>query len=340
MKKLITAALSLMSMVCMSVFALAGSLDSPGAPSAGSGMYTLQNLYDYIVSGTALEAKTSFQEPSAAPGSTMKTTKEIGDALKSSFDQCNATTADSVEQGKPFFCTQPGSWGVQTGTLSALPRPTATPTITPTSTPTPTPTPTPTFPCGTAFTDSRNSKVYNTVLIGTQCWMQENLDYDNGCIGIGLVDGCSVDRGGCAYYPGGPYTNEGLLYQYSAAIAVCPAGWHLARDSELCTMEALLAEGCLCPTGRNVCAGVGKHMATWTLNGDNSSGFSALQSGYWHCDGSGFRTRNDNCTWLSAATPLPTPLAAAFILRPSEDGISNHSDQLPAMGYTVRCIHD
>ncbi|MCX6353999.1 MAG: hypothetical protein NTZ78_03725 [Candidatus Aureabacteria bacterium] len=137
MKKLITAALSLLFAVCMSYTAFAGSLDSPGAPSAGSGMYTLQNLYDYLTNGTALTMQSSFQEPTSGPGSTMKTTKEIGDAVATPFAMCATTTAANVESGKPFFCTQPGSWGVQTGTLVVppTPTPTITPTITPTSTP-------------------------------------------------------------------------------------------------------------------------------------------------------------------------------------------------------------
>ncbi|MCX6354084.1 MAG: hypothetical protein NTZ78_04150 [Candidatus Aureabacteria bacterium] len=142
MKKIIIAALSLTFMVGLSGLAVAGSLDSPGAPSAGSGMYTLQNLYDYLTSGSALTAQSSFQEPTSGPGSTMKTTKEIGDAIKALLDQSDVGT-DNVESGKRFFCTQAGSWGIQTGTLIALPRPTATPTITPTPTITATATPTP-----------------------------------------------------------------------------------------------------------------------------------------------------------------------------------------------------
>jgi len=131
MKNLITIALSIMLMVVLYGLAVAGSLDSPGAPSAGSGMYTLQNLYGYLTSGTALTVQTGFQEPMAGPtAGTMKTTKQIGDDVKALFDLCALTTAEDVRSGHPFFCTQPGSWGVRTGTLVVPPTP--TPTLTPT----------------------------------------------------------------------------------------------------------------------------------------------------------------------------------------------------------------
>jgi len=134
MKKLIMMVLGLMVAVGMAGMAIAGNIDSPGAPSAGSGMYTLQNLYDYLTSGTALTVPGSFQEPGAGPGSTMKSTKQIGDDVKALFVQCNAT-ADKVLQGTKFFCTVAGSWGVKTGTLLC---PTPVPTITPIPTATPT----------------------------------------------------------------------------------------------------------------------------------------------------------------------------------------------------------
>ena len=105
MKKLITVALSLMFVVCLSYTVIAGSLDSPGAPSLGSGMYTLQNLYDYLTSGAALTVQTSFQEPTSGPtAGTMKSTKEIGDDIKAKFVLCDAT-ADKVASGTKFFST-------------------------------------------------------------------------------------------------------------------------------------------------------------------------------------------------------------------------------------------
>ncbi|MCX6354824.1 MAG: hypothetical protein NTZ78_07975 [Candidatus Aureabacteria bacterium] len=133
--------LSVMCAAGLCGMAVAGSIDSAGAPSSGSGMYSLSQIYDYLNSGIEVTPVPAFQEPGAAPGSTMKTTKQIYEDMKAKFDECPATAAN-VESGVKFFCHVSGSWGVQTGTLSALPRPTATPTSTPTITATPTSTPT------------------------------------------------------------------------------------------------------------------------------------------------------------------------------------------------------
>ena len=118
MKKLMTIVLGLMVAVGMAGMAVAGSIDSPGLPSAGSGMYTLQNLYDYLTAGTTLTVSGTFQEPSAGPAGTMKNTKQIGDDVKALFDQGVATAAD-VKSVVKFFSTVAGDWGVKTGTMSA-----------------------------------------------------------------------------------------------------------------------------------------------------------------------------------------------------------------------------
>ncbi|MCX6355619.1 MAG: DUF1566 domain-containing protein [Candidatus Aureabacteria bacterium] len=119
--------------------AVAGSMDFNGAPSGGSGMYSLSQVYDYLNWGTVAPTPGPFREPGVGPGSTMKTLKEIYDDIKAKLDECGATAAD-VKAGKTFFSTLSGSWGVQTG-MWATPTPTNTPTPIPTITPTPTPTP-------------------------------------------------------------------------------------------------------------------------------------------------------------------------------------------------------
>ena len=98
--------------------ALAGNIDSPGTqPSAGSGMYTLQELYDYLVSGIAPSLSGVFGEPAAGPGSTGKTTKGIYDGIKALFDAANAT-AGQVLDNATFFSTDPANWGPTTGTIA------------------------------------------------------------------------------------------------------------------------------------------------------------------------------------------------------------------------------
>jgi hypothetical protein len=49
--------------------------------------------------------------------------REIYEDIQAKYDQC-ITTAAHVESGWPFFCTQPGSWGVQMGTGLMQPTPT------------------------------------------------------------------------------------------------------------------------------------------------------------------------------------------------------------------------
>ncbi|MCX6354141.1 MAG: hypothetical protein NTZ78_04460 [Candidatus Aureabacteria bacterium] len=114
--------------------AVAGSIDSSGPPSSGSGMYSLSQIYDYLNSGTEATPIAGFQGPGLAPGSTMRTTKQIYDDLKAKYDLCPAAAVD-VKSGVRFFSTVPGSWGIRTGTAQLIPTPTPTVTATPTATP-------------------------------------------------------------------------------------------------------------------------------------------------------------------------------------------------------------
>lgn len=80
MKKLVMEALVLV-MVFVSHPVLAGSLDSPAAPTdAGSAMYTLEDVYNRVNDGTTGTKRSGeFTEPSAAPGSTGHTLTELYD---------------------------------------------------------------------------------------------------------------------------------------------------------------------------------------------------------------------------------------------------------------------
>lgn len=111
-------------------------------------------------------------------------------------------------------------------------------------------------PCtGTPTLTDYDGNVYNTVQIGTQCWMKENLRTTHYADGGTMVNSTSVS--GYSYDDNLPYyflpngeanlvANYGLLYNWSAAMrgstgsnsnpscvrGVCPTGWHFPSNPE------------------------------------------------------------------------------------------------------------
>jgi len=109
-----------------------------------------------------------------------------------------------------------------------------------------------TFSCNEAFTDDRDGNTYQTVRIGRQCWMGENLKYLPSVSPLWERSPFhfwrniqNVSRTRPYYYvygyPGkslsevkvtANYRNYGVLYNWSAAMDACPPGWHLPSDEE------------------------------------------------------------------------------------------------------------
>jgi len=77
-----------------------------------------------------------------------------------------------------------------------------------------------------SFTDARDKKTYKTVIIGTQTWMAQNLDYGGKNDDIGKCPGEKAEN--CKKY--------GTLYTWKEAKEVCPAGWHLPTMDEWKTL--------------------------------------------------------------------------------------------------------
>lgn len=136
-----------------------------------------------------------------------------------------------------------------------------------------------------------DGNVYNTVTIGTQVWMQENLKvtkYNNGIV-IGTTTPATlyVPNDSTSKYQWAYEGNEsnvavyGRLYTWYAVTDnrnVCPADWHLPSDAEWTTLTNYLG-------GADVAGGPMKesgtsHWYTPNTGADNSSGFTALPGGY------------------------------------------------------------
>ncbi|GEM_PF-5485730 len=87
------------------------------------------------------------------------------------------------------------------------------------------------FSCGDDEMYDQEGNSYATNMIGTQCWMKEDLATDEDENGNALTSGVS-----------GEYRTDGGDYFYTldASLKVCPSGWHLATDSEWKTLESQL----------------------------------------------------------------------------------------------------
>ena len=174
--------------------------------------------------------------------------------------------------------------------------------------------------CGDTLVDTRDSKEYDTVLIGDQCWMAENLDYDSECTGVTWAN--NVDNGWCGYYTGGPYPNEGLLYQWSAVMAgstaqgtqgICPEGWHIPTDAEIHIIELMYWDGatggCNLNSQTTQCSPAGDILRKAGLCSGRTpcgtSGFDALHAGYRETSNGTFYSRNSSAYFWTSTESSP-----------------------------------
>lgn len=112
-----TLAALVLALVTMTAFA--GDLNAPAAPTdAGSAMFTLEDLYNRLLSGTAGSKRGGgFAEPGAAPAGTMHNLNQIMEKAPT-VDAAGAAPVE-VLAGKKYWSLTAGQWGPQTGTMAA-----------------------------------------------------------------------------------------------------------------------------------------------------------------------------------------------------------------------------
>ena len=183
---------------------------------------------------------------------------------------------------------------------------------------------------------------YNTVTVGTQIWISENLKttkYNDGT-SIPLITNntdwsnatapayCWYNNDQAAY--GNTYGALYNLYVVNTA-KLCPTGWHVPTDTEWTTLTTSLG-------GYSVAGGKLKEsgFAHWSnLNTDatNESGFTALPGGYCLYNGFFYDLGNSGL-WWSATSNIAQELT------------SGSSEIVTVVGYnykyglSVRCVRD
>jgi uncharacterized protein (TIGR02145 family) len=215
-----------------------------------------------------------------------------------------------------------------------------------------------------------DGNVYNTVTIGTQVWMKENLKTtkynDNTSIPLVTIHSAwvALTTPGYCWYNNDAAANKttyGALYNWYAVDAtsnggknVCPTGWHVPTDNEWTTMENYLiangynydgtttgnkyAKAMASASGWSSYSGVGTVGNTDYPAKRNATGFTALPGGYrW--DPEEFINIGSYGSWWSSSEVISTYAWSRYIFCGSEI-VSRISFFGKSNGFSVRCLRD
>ncbi len=225
-------------------------------------------------------------------------------------------------------------------------------------------------PCPNAFlVTDYDGNVYNTVQIGTQCWMKENLRTTHYADGTIIVLGSDISSVTpyryCPQHFSSIVAAYGYLYNWKAVMrnssssaanpsgvqGICPDGWHVPSDAEwaqltnyvsnhsqyVCgndneNIAKALASSSGWLSNNNICT-VGNNCTT-----NNSTGFSALPSGGYSCaagysDNVGFSAAFWSSSECYSGYPYSRHLhSSVTVVSPSYADKNN--------GFSVRCVCD
>lgn len=193
-----------------------------------------------------------------------------------------------------------------------------------------------------------DGNVYNTITIGSQTWMKENLkttQFSDGTVippVIGRIDWYYLSGPGYCWYDNSAdnLAAYGALYSWFTIDArsnghknICPSGWHVPTDTEWSSLISYLggdsaAVGKLRETGNS-------HWPDPNAGATNESGFTALPGG--GCDFNGaYYDLGLNGHWWSS-TEFVSGGAWSWYIGNDSSGV-NHQGRYEQDGFSVRCI--
>jgi uncharacterized protein (TIGR02145 family) len=201
-------------------------------------------------------------------------------------------------------------------------------------------------PCQGITTVYYMGKTYNTIQIGTQCWLKENLDVgtmiqgnqnqdNNGILEKYCYDDDTVN---CNTYGGLYQWNEAMQFVATPGTkGICPTGWHIPTYAELQTLVNVVGKFAPYNAGNSLKAlgqGYGSGVGT------NKSGFNALMSGHRLDLGSSFFSEKGFNTYFWSSTEFGTNTAYNFKLYADDNGGSFGNYTKYNEGNCIRCIKD
>lgn len=193
---------------------------------------------------------------------------------------------------------------------------------------------------------------YPTVRIGEQCWMAANMRTVFKSDGVSIVCGWfEASQNPRLYFPNNELICDedfGYLYNWHAAMQVCPKGWHLPSDSEWSQLTDFVSSHpefcCGSPGSNSKALSATKAWAECTvpcavgndLSRNNATGFNAFPAGGFYGESYGYFGKG---TFFWSSTESPDGKAYKRYIDYDKDRMVR--DQYFQYGAgAVRCIHD
>ena len=219
-------------------------------------------------------------------------------------------------------------------------------------------------PCsGTPTVVDFDGNAYNTVQIGNQCWMREEMRSTHYADGTAILNGGGASSSTEPYYYVNPSTEHGCFYNWPAVMhgavssnavpsgvqGICPQGWHLPSDAEwtqlinYVTMQSAytcggntnsIAKALACTEGWNSCNGE-CYPGDQSNDVNNATGFSAVPAGFW---GSIFQNVGNQAAFWSS-TEQGSGAAWYYNLSYNYENVNQYSLNR-TFGLSVRCLRD
>ena len=200
-----------------------------------------------------------------------------------------------------------------------------------------------------------DGNIYSTVQIGEQCWMRQNLRTTKYADGTAIPAGGSNSSNTMPYYydysnSDIPFLERGYLYNWTAAIAACPEGWHLPSDAEWTQLENYLNGGFVCGENSGYIAKALASEVRWNsssvecspgnqlMYANNATGFSAIPAG--RCDGSSYRYSGSYALFWSSTAGSNSTRAWGRNLLNDEATVKRNDNSTKSYGRSVRCLRD
>ena len=212
---------------------------------------------------------------------------------------------------------------------------------------------------GSGMTDI-DGNLYNSVIIGTQEWVKENLNvskFNDGTIIPQVTDPTAwgnLTTGAWCYYNNDAANGliYGKLYNYFAVAGIhdtiastpnkvlAPIGFHVPTDTNWTTLSDYLG-GFLVAGGEMKEIGTGHWMSPNT-GATNSSGFTGLADGYrWYYGSDGGMGLYANWWSSTLYTNITTNTVSVWIRHMDHDNAAiSKNDALKEFGFSVRLLND